>query len=34
VNEADNGVYAKDAVERMSRMRPVYKNEVVPDIYG
>jgi len=34
VNEADNGVYRKDAVETMSKMRPVYKNEVMPDICG
>ena len=35
-NEADNGVYRKVAVERMSKRqkRPVYKNEVMPDIYG
>ena len=34
VNEADNGVYNDDAVERISKTRPVYKNEVMPDIYG
>ena len=33
-NVVDNSVYNDDAVERVSKDRPVYKNEVVPDIYG